>query len=155
MDIATATNSFFRRGKQLTLLIGIIVLISAGCENKTDDIRAFGKAKDITEDLHHRLKAGMFEPGVDPFICQILKVPFVASVRSVLGLKTRLRMQSAPHQVVRISWDRGTFRVKADDLAHIVIYMDDEVLFSHVQIATLKALVLSLQFRETHQFPVR
>ena len=157
MDMITVTNSFHRLGKRMALLTGIIALLWCGCKNKPEDIHAFGKVKDVTEDLYHRLKAGMFEPGTDPFVCQIVEIPNVSisSISTFLRMKPSLRRKKVPHQVARISWERGTFRVQTDDLGRVVIYMDEEVLFSHVQIATLKVLGLSVQFREVNQHPFR
>lgn len=155
MDMITATNLFRRPGKGLALLTSILVLIWGGCEQKADDHHAFGKVKDVTEDLYHRLKAGMFEPGTDPFVCEIVEIPRVVSISNFFRMKPLMRLKKVPREIVRISWERGTFQVQADDLGRVVIYMDEEVLFSHVQIATLKALGLSVQFREVTQHPFR
>ena len=40
--------------------------------------------------------------------------------------------------MVRVSWDRGSFWVKSDDHAYIIIYIDTEATFSHVQLATFE-----------------
>lgn len=135
------TNSFHRPYKEMACLAAIVVLvfISEGCEKKVaEDGNAFGKRKDVTEDLHHRLKAGMFDPSTDPFVCEII------SIRGQVS-----------HGIVRISWDRGTFRVRADDLGKVVMYMDEESVFSHIQMAVYKRFALSTQFREFHDPPIR
>lgn len=135
------TNSFHRPCKKMALLgvIVVLILMGGGCEKKAaEHIHTFGKGKDVTEDLHHRLKAGMFDPSTDPFVCEIR------------GLVSKM-----PRAIVRISWDRGSFRVQADDLGKVVFYMDEEVVFSHVQIAPLKEFRLFSQFREFHHPPIR
>ena len=140
MDLPV-TNSFRPPFKKIAFLAAIVVLvfIKGGCEKKTaEDSNVFGNGRDVTEDLHHRLKAGMFDPSTDPFVCEII---------SIRG--------KVPHGIVRISWDRGTFRVRSDDLGKVVMYMDEEAVFSHVQIAPRKGLELSVQFREFHHHPIR
>lgn len=132
------TNSFLLLFKKIIFLLVFIILIVCGCERKTADVRAFGRVKDVTEDLYHRLKAGMFDPATDPFICAV-----------------RGSSRKVPYGIVRISWDRGTFRVRADDHGKVVIYMNEETVFSHVQMATLKEFRLTPQFSEFHQPPIR
>ncbi len=151
MDMITVTSSFRRLGRCLVAFTFLIVLICGGCEKKTVEIHSFGQPKDVTEDLYHRLKSGMFEPGTDPFICQIVKIPRVKSFTDLL----HTRSEKVPHQIARVSWDRGIFRVYADDMARVVIYMDEETLFSHVQIAVPKELGLSIEFREFIEHPFR
>lgn len=134
-------NSFHHLYKKIIFLAGLVVLvfITGGCEKKAaEDIHAFGNKKDVTEDLHHRLKAGMFDPGIDPFVCEV----------SGKGGKVS-------HSIVRVSWDRGSFRVRSDDLGHVVIYMDEEAIFSHVQMAPLKGFILTSQFNEFRLHPIR
>ena len=88
--------------------------------------------------MHHRLKAGMFDPGIDPFVCELSG-----------------RTGKVSRGVVRVSWDRGSFRVQTDDHGKVVIYMDEEVTFSHVQMVSLKGLRLTSQFNEFREHPVR
>lgn len=155
MDMITATNSFRHPGKALALLIGIIALIWGGCGNKPKDISDFGKAKDVTEDIYHRLKAGMFEPSIDPLVCQIMAVPSVSNINALRHTKPPTKLKRTPRKIARVSWERGSFRVQSDDLGRVVIYMDEETLFSHVQVATLDGLGIGLQFFEIVSQPIR
>ena len=87
----TATNLFSRQSKQLGLLIKgwvllliIIILTLSGCQSNPSDTESiWGESKDITETLHHRLQAGIFEIGKDAVICELipehswsLRIPF-------------------------------------------------------------------------------
>jgi hypothetical protein len=148
-------KSFHRPVRTALLLITAIICFCFGCQSKVDDIDAFGKTKDVTEDLHHRLKAGIFKPGIDPFVCQILKPTSIFNFRATFRLGPRLKFQAVPRQKVRLSWDRGAFHIESDDQARVVIYMDEESTFSHVQIAPRKGLGLGVQFREINKRPFR
>lgn len=145
MAMITATNSFFRLCKRLAFFTIIVVFLLGGCHKSTDIRDTFGKQKDLTEDLYHRLKAGMFKVGEEPIVCQIVETLEASS----------LKLKTVPHVITRISWERGTFRVQSDDLGRVVIYMDEETLFSHVQVATLKGLGINLLFFEDIERPVR
>ena len=145
MAMITATNSFFHRCKWLSFFTLLIVFLLGGCQKSADRLDSFGKQKDLTEDLYHRLKAGMFKVGKEPVVCQIVETIDASS----------LKLKRIPRGITRISWERGTFRVQSDDLGRVVIYMDEETLFSHVQVATLKGLGVNLLFFEDIKRPVR
>lgn len=151
------TNPFSRLSKRLGLsfkglivLLGIMTLTLGGCEKRISDTAlSWGKEKDITEDLYHRLQAGIFEVGKDPFICELipnssrtLRVPF----------KPR---RTGAHEMVRITWERGSFWVQTDDHALIVIYLDEESVFGHVQVAPVRGFDTILQFRQFLETPIR
>lgn len=149
MDMTTAMNSFHRPAKHFWIFIVFLVMTYTGCADNTDDINAFGKAKDVTEDLYHRIKAGMFEPGIDPYVCRVMGNVTMTHFNSI----SRVRYQKVRHSIVRISWERGAFRVKGDDMARVIIYMDEEALFSHVQVAAPKQFGLTVEFREYQVHP--
>lgn len=159
MDTIIVTKRFFRQSdllwNRMTLVLVILVQITAllmsGCKNPMSDIPyLLGHNIDVTEDLHHRLKAGLFEAGKDPVICEINRY-------SNLYQKLRLPFYNdkAPHTMIRVSWERGSFWVRSDDKALVVIYMDAEAIFSHVQITTLEGFGSARQFRYTAEHPIR
>ena len=131
----------------LVICVQIIVILMSGCQNST--LYTWGEELDITEDLYHRIKAGLFEVGEEPVVCHIVRYP---------NLYTRLRLpfysESAPHTMVRVSWERGSFLVKSDDQALVVIYMDSEVIFSHVHIATPEGFSNDREFRGKGEHPI-
>ena len=92
----------------------MLLLIFSGCSELELD-----GGHDITEDLHHRLIAGIFEPGKDPFIIH---------VRSGQH-KTNY---SVPGSFVHFSSENGNFWVKSDEKASVILYMDTEATFSHI-----------------------
>jgi len=110
----------------------------------------WGKAQDVTEDLHHRLQAGLFEIGKDPFICELRPHSFGNE-----KLRLPFKQKTGAYKRAHISWERGSFSVRADDHALVVVYLDAEMVFSHVQIATVKGLQVVRNFREIVQHPVR
>ncbi len=154
MDTMIVTKCFSHQGNRLGLMaLALIFLIeiAVGCQRPMDaDPSALSRKTDITEDLYHRLKAGLFIAGKNPVILQIVKHP---------NLFHRLQLPfysiRAPREMARISWDRGSFWVAADDHALVVIYMDVEATYSHVQIETLEKFDNSRQFRREYEHPIR
>lgn len=156
MDPKTVTNLFFRPNKRLDLIVkGSVVILSfvvlslCGCQKKPSDTEVvWGKAQDVTEDLHHRLQAGIFEIGKDPLICEL-------SPYSPRKSRFPFEPRVGAYQFTHISWERGSFWVKTDDHALIVIYLDAESALSHIQIAPINGFQVIRQFRELIQHPVR
>ena len=122
----------------------------SGCQTPTSVPSVLGHQTDVTEDLHHRIQAGVFEVGKEPLVCLVEKA-------SIENEKRRLLFQSrkSPRELVRFSWERGSFWVQADDHALVVIYMDQEAIFSHVQIATSDKFSLVRKIREKIRIPIR
>ena len=156
MNPKIVMNLFSRQGRQLGLIVKILVvllsvisLILIGCQTRPSDTEfALGKVEDVTEDLHHRLWAGFFEIGKEPFICKL-------TPDSSQELRLSVKKRTGAYKMARVSWERGSFWVKADDHALIVIYLDEEVTFSHLQIAPIKGFKVVRQFRELIEHPVR
>lgn len=98
--------------------------------------------QDITEDLHHRLKAGMFEPGKDPFFIRIRTRARSGKPRPAVG------------NFVHFSWENGSFSVKVDEGAAVVMYMDAEAIFSHINFATDRRYDAGTLYSEFPQRPV-
>ena len=151
MDLL-ATNSFRLPCKEVMFFLAFVILIGNGCQHSQSDTTSpvFGQHNDITEDLHHRLRAGLFEVGKDPVIAHIIKKP---NVYSSLGLP--FYSELAPYTMVRVSWERGSFWVKSDDHALVVIYMDMEATYSHVHLSTLDGFRSYRGFRQTIKHPIR
>lgn len=132
------------------ILTQIIVSFISGCQTSTSIPPIFGQTSDLTEDLHHRLKAGLFEPEKDPVIAQIHK-----SKNLFHKIDIPFYSNSAPDTMVRLSWERGSFWVKSDDHAYVIIYMDMEATLSHVQLATLEGFGNIREFRDRYDRPIR
>ncbi len=156
MKPATATNLFFHPNKRLDLIVKASVVILSfvvfslcGCPQKPADTKVvWGKAKDVTEDLHHRLQAGLFEVDKDPFICKLIP-------DSSRKLRLPFKWITGADKMARISWERGSFWVKSDDHALIVIHLDEETALSHIQIAPINGFQVHRKFREIIQHPIR
>lgn len=98
----------------------------------------FGRAKDISDDLYHRLRSGLFVPERDPVILQLFK-----------------NRAKAPGETVRITWERGSLRVKTDRNAHVVVFMDRETISSHVNVFGPDYAGVALQFRSNMEGPIQ
>lgn len=116
MSVFFHLNSFFDNAiaKDSLVVFYILVLILSGCGELELD-----QGHDITEDLYHRLIAGIFEPGKDPFIIH---------VRSGQH-KTNYPITES---FVRFSSENGGFWVKSDETASVIMYMDKVATFSHI-----------------------
>ena len=136
----------------LAILVLIAGFLMSGCQNSKLDTTApvFGQHSDITEDLHHRLQSGLFIPELDPVVAHVIR-----HENLIDKLKLPFINQDAPHTNVRISWERGSFWVKSDDHAHVVIYMDWEATLSHVQLTTLKGFGNTRAFSDRDEIPIR
>ena len=149
---------FFHQNNKLGILLifalagflQIAAVLMGGCQNTRSDIPTFRAPIDVTEDLHHRLKAGLFQPEKDPVICHIKKKR---------NIYTKLRLpfytEEAPHTMVRIHWERGSFWVYSNDRAHLIFYMDAEVTFSHVQVSTPEGFGNTREFWVRNTYPGR
>ena len=152
----TATNLFPRQSKRLgslikgwVVLLGIITLTLSGCQRKPSDTRfIWGISKDITETLHHRLQARIFEIGKDAVICELIP-------KHSWSLRIPFKPRTGAHETARISWERGSFWVQADDHALIVVYLDEETILSHIQVTPMKGFQILFQFREFIKTPIR
>lgn len=158
MDQTAVMKAFFHQNKRHVLrltffavMLNLIFCCWSGCEKSTSEtVVVWGKVHDVTEDLHHRLQAGLFEIGKDPLICEIIDSPRSGNI-SRLALKKK----AGARKIARISWEGGSFWVKSDDHALIVTYLDAEAALSHIQIATSKGFQVTLQFREIIEHPIR
>lgn len=153
MDTTIVTKCFFHQSSQFRKWVTFVLamLIVSGCQGQTSqNSPTLGNKIDITEDLYHRLKANIFEPGKDPVICHVSKSPNLFQKMIPLFYK-----ESAPHQMVRVFWERGSFWIKSDDHALVVIYMDVEATYSHVHIAPLAGFSTPREFRDVYEHPIR
>lgn len=149
MDMITVMNRFIHRVSGVSLMCLFAVFLSAGCQHTPDVPQGFGKEKDLTEDLYHRLKSGIFEVGKDPVVCRLIENQGVID----LG-KGLFRLKKVPGKVVRVSWERGSFRVRSNDHGSVVIHMDAEAIYSHVHVSPPSGIGLGLRFFEHIEHPI-
>ena len=143
MDSTIVMNRYFHRNsdagglRAALLALSLCTVALNGCYHPAE---GFGKERDLTDDLHHRLQSGLFRPASDPTILQLYKDN---------------SDKRAPHQIVRLSWEKGSLLIRADDHALIVFYMDQEATLSHAKVSSAKDIGLALQFRADYQHPIR
>lgn len=129
----------------------MLVLLMSGCQPpEIGPTPTLSLKTDITEDLYHRLKAGLFTAGTDPMIIRIEKDPIFFH-----ELEIPFYIDEAPYKMMRVSWERGSFWVKPDNHALVVIYLDPEATYSHVEIATLRGYTNAREFRVGYEHPIR
>lgn len=135
--------------KHSVVLLGVITFTLNGCQrNPSETAQIWGKTRDVTEDLHHRLQAGIFEIGKDAFICEL-------APDSSWTLRMPFKQRTGAYKMARITWERGSFWVQTDDHALIVIYLDEETVFGHIQVSPAKGFFTLFQFREFPETPIR
>ena len=154
MDTIIAIKCFSPRDSRLgttALASVILVLLMSGCQPpEIGPTPTLSIKTDITEDLYHRLKAGLFIAGKDPMIFRIEK-----DSHFFQGLKIPFYRGEAPYKMMRVSWERGSFWVKPDNLELVVIYLDPEATYSHVQVTTLRGYTNAREFRGKYEHPIR
>lgn len=101
-----------RRTARFVLATGVLLV---GCEGRHET--RLVEAVDITSDLHHRAKAGLFLPDREPLVMR-LEGP-----------------QEGPRPYFRISGDFGALWVRSNEDSKLVVYFDTPLFYSHVQVA--------------------
>lgn len=150
MDMITVMNRFIHRVSGVSVVFVFVVLLCIGCQELPEAPQRFGKEKDLTEDLYHRLKSGIFEVGKDPVVCRLIENQRVIDME-----KGIFKIKKVPNKVVRVSWERGSFRVRSDDNGSVIIHMDNEAVYSHVIVSPPEGIGLGLRFYEHIEHPIR
>ena len=83
-------------------------------------LKTGGAATDITEDLHHRMMSG---------VMNLQKEPLIVSVPNPEN-----RARDVPNAYIRVSWELGTFWVKANDNGLLVTHWNTDVIYGHVTV---------------------
>jgi hypothetical protein len=84
---------------------------------------AFGHPLDLTDDLYHRLKAGLFVPECEPLVIRASSHP-----------EEDEEPRSVAHEYYRFEWHLGRFDVRTSETGVIVLHADREALLSHLRI---------------------
>jgi len=78
---------------------------------------------DLTNDLYHRTKAGLFRPDREPVVLQM------ARSNRAIG-----RAVPVPGEYLSMRWDEGSLAVKGDAVGQVVVYMNAVAFYGHFQI---------------------
>lgn len=99
---------------------------------------------DISEDLYHRMQAGLFVPGKEP-------LPLI-----LMGGDPKGNLSPVAGQYLKLSWEMGSFWVKSNDRGQVILYMNREAAFSHVQMGPVAggALLVRREFIENPVHPI-
>jgi len=127
----------------ILLLFGLS--LATGCHpgRSGREFQRFNGSLDLTNDLHHRIKAGLLQPDKEP-------------VTLVLMGGGNDPEKPAPNCFVRFTWEGGTFWVKGDDLGRVNVYCDGAAIFGHIQIAGSQgSLGVQRDFFENPTHPIR
>jgi len=125
---------FHQNNRMAVALLCILAALTSSCHREI----VFGKDKDITEDLHHRLIARLWRPNEDPMI--------------LLAYRDEEPVRHIP---IRLTWEQGTFSVWPDDHGLVVFYMDEEVTYGHHLAQCQEGYSAALQFRSAYGHPIR
>lgn len=94
---------------------------------------------DVTDDLHHRMRAGLFRPDREPLVVSLL---------TAAG-----ETEGTPGAQLRITTELGSMRVRNDESGHVVLYMNGETVSSHLRITPLAGC--TSEFARDVRHPVR
>jgi hypothetical protein len=127
----------------LVAMAGMIAATSACLLDSRHDFTELKGTLDLTNDLHHRMKAGIFVPGKEPVTFLLMSgnpgVP-----------------DPSPHQYMRIATEAGSLWVKADKRGRVNVYMNNDVIFSHPKISgSNRILGVQRDFFESPQHPIK
>lgn len=98
---------------------------------------------DLTDDLYHRLKAGLFVPQCEPLLLRT----------SQLGGPSE--GQPAPGEYLTFAREGGTFAVRSDRRGAVVAHLDREAALSHMTVTTRPDCGLAREFEERPRHPLR
>lgn len=96
-----------------TLLTSIVLLCA--CRRGQPD---YVDAIDVTSDLYHRARAGLFRVDREPLVLHVLSAA-----------------EPLEPPYFQLRSDMGALSVLGDQRGQLVVYMDAQMFFSHVQIA--------------------
>jgi len=135
MDTKTVMKPFFHQNNRLTAaLLCLLAALTSSCHREI----VFGKEKDLTEDLHHRLIARLWRPNEDPMI--------------LVAYRAEEPMRDIP---IRLTWEQGRFSVWPGDNGLVVFYMDDEASYGHLIAQCEEPYSIAVQFRSVYGHPIR
>jgi len=98
---------------------------------------------DLTDDLYHRIKAGLFQPTREPLVLRLTRAGEDG------------REVPARGEYAMFSRDEGSFGVRSDDHGAIVVHMDMEAALSHLSVNTPRDRGLVREFHEDPRHPIR
>lgn len=110
---------------------------------RTDTLEDDARALDLTDDLYHRIKAGLFVPGREPLV---LRAHRASGAR--LG-------DPAPGEYLTFQREGGSFGVRADRRGAVVVHMDRESALSHLVVTTQPGCDPVREFHERPRHPIR
>lgn len=115
------------RRASLLLALGLAV---AGAVPALGRLRAteerdgvFRHPLDLTDDLYHRIKAGLFVPECEPLVIRASSHPEEGE-----------EPHSVAHEYFRFEWHLGRFDVRTSATGIIALHADREALLSHLRI---------------------
>jgi len=134
-------SSWIRRVRTRTwcALVAAAVCVAAGARVRGDTHEAL----DLTDDLYHRIKAGLFVPACEPLVLRVTRAG------------TAREGDPAPGEYLTFARDSGSFAVKTDARGNVVVHMDLEAALSHIRVITLPERGLVREFDESPHHPIR
>ena len=99
-------------------------------------------ALDLTDDLYHRIRAGLFRPEAEPVVLRVERTVSTGAV-PVAG------------EYVHFAWDQARFAVRTTPRGTVVVHMDRELALSHVTVTVPLRFDLTREFDEYPVHPIR
>ena len=81
-----------------------------------------GLVTDITEDLHHRMKAGVMDLTKEPLVVSVVRFDPTEGQMDI------------PNAYLNVTWELGSFWVKSGDNGLVVTHWNTDAIYGHVKV---------------------
>lgn len=86
---------------------------------------------DITEDLHHRLLAGIFDVTTESYI---IECPFRNNEIPILR-------DFDKRDYIDFNWEKGGFSVQMNKDSQVIVYLNHDTVYGHIKITARQNLI--------------
>lgn len=138
-----AENSSIRRADRAPSALAAAALMCVLGASASDSSRSDeSEVLDLTDDLYHRIKAGLFSPASEPLVLRLRKM------EPSLGAPV-------PDEYVTFTRDEGSFAVRTDERGAVVVHLDVEAALSHLKVSAGPEYGIVREFEEDPRHPIR
>lgn len=123
----------------------LLCLVAAACGGVEGAEEGFHPDLDVTVDLYHRLRSGVFDPEREPLVLSLVSNPLPTAPEAGL-----------PDLPLRITTELGSLRVRSNGSGRVVLYMPGGTAFSHLRVApSLRSTTVTREFHRRPSHPIR
>lgn len=125
--------------------VALLCLLAGACGGVEGAEEGFHPGLDVTVDLYHRLRSGVFDPEREPLVLSLVSNP--TATRPEAGL---------PDLPLRITTELGSLQVRSNGSGRVVLYMPGGTAFSHLRLApSRRSTTVTREFHRRLHHPIR